>query len=223
MILWDLVKNWQAYCCTDKGGLKINNNLPGICCLALFSTISNSTRQSRQLWNCPSVSTADKSCHTKGADFPSFIHFSRWCFSWNRDGTIVRWKGQSSMAEAMVRICWLPMQWQYFFSAMILMQVENLKSLKRTIIFLLPALKLFKIHFSSSSPVSRMSVSHSTCQLGNLTNPFSQGVRGMLTCWLLDQQPLQLISTVLECTIQPLSPFSQTVPAHSMYLCVCKF
>ena len=38
-------------------------------------------------------------------------------------------------------------------------------------IFLLPALKLFKIHLSSSSPVSRMSVSHSTCQLGNLTNP----------------------------------------------------
>ena len=103
MILWKLVKIWQAYCCTDEGGLKINNNLPGICSLALFSTRSNSTRQSRQLWNCPSVSTADKSCHTKGADFPLFIHFSRWCLSWNRDGTIVRWKGQSSKGTCQKR------------------------------------------------------------------------------------------------------------------------
>ena len=130
MILWKLVKIWQAYCCTDEGGLKINNNLPGICSLALFSTTSNSTRQSRQLWNCPSVSTAHKSCQTKGADFPSFTHFSRWCLLWNRDGTKVRWKGQSSKAEAMVHICWLPKQWQKLFSALILMQVENPKGIK---------------------------------------------------------------------------------------------
>ena len=32
---------------------------------------------------------------------------------------------------------------------------------------------------------------------------------------------LQVISTAFECTIQPLSPFSQTVPAHSMYLYAC--
>ena len=158
MIPWKLIKIWQAYCCTDEGGLKINNNLPGICSLALFSTRSNSTRQSRQLWNCPSVSTADKSCHTKGADFPLFIHFSRWCLSWNRDGTIVRWKGQSSKAAAMVHICWLPKHWQCLFVCIDIdasWESQRYQAvLVNLCIFLHPTLKLLKIHFPSSCPGS---------------------------------------------------------------------